>query len=364
MYFQKVEQIQPDGSPKQINYIDAFELDPDTKQIKLKPGIDPEWGFEPIDHIFTTGDTFESLAKQYNVTVDELKAKNKINTLKDFQPGDTVTISKATKFTNFKMKSQGVQKRLNGGFEELDSPQAEQFLGFRLFTFYKKYATQMFLNRFQADMSKKNRWGHVYNWDLGTTTRGYYITGVLGAIKFLKMGTAYMPIMTAEEKAAFKKITTEGIGLMLLALAVGLLFGYDPGDEDRFEKMRQRQEEFGALGWTANHTLYQLITVKRENMAFISPQEWIQYGDVTSIAFGPTVKVYMKILQDFYYITTGDEKALYKSDVGPYPWQQKDEDGTFDYKLWNHLLGLYGIKGKNYDPIHAIKTNEQFENLR
>jgi hypothetical protein len=99
-------------------------------------------------------------------------------------------------------------------------------------------------------------------------------------------------------------------------------------------------------------------------MAFISPQEWIQYGDVTSIAFGPTVKVYMKILQDFYYITTGDEKALYKSDVGPYPWQQKDEDGTFDYKLWNHLLGLYGIKGKNYDPIYAIKTNEQFENLR
>ena len=60
---------------------------------------------------------------------------------------------------------------------------------------------------------------------------------------------------------------------------------------------------------------------------------------------------------------TGDEKGIYKSDVGPYDWQQKDEDGTYDYKLWNDLTGLFGIKGKNYAPIWAIRKNESFENL-
>jgi hypothetical protein len=128
--------------------------------------------------------------------------------------------------------------------------------------------------------------------------------------------------------------------------------------------MREREEEFGKLGWLSNHMLYQLITVRRENAAFVSPEEWLQYGNVTSIAFGPTVKLYLKILGDLYYMATGDEKGVYKSEVGPYPWQMKDEDGTFDYKLWNHLFSLYGIKGKNYDPIQAIKSDEQFQNLR
>ena len=364
MYFQKVDQKQPDGTIKKIDYIDAWEIDQDTKQLKLKEGIDLEWSFEPIEHTFVQGDTFESLAKRYNVTVEELQAKNKVKSLKDFESGNTVIISKAGKFTNLKLKIQGVGKRLNGMMEDLEGPQAEQFLGYRMFTFYKRYATQMFLNRFQADMSKKNRWGHVYNWDLGTTTRGYYIDAVGAAIKFLKHGMAYMPMMTAEEKAAFRKVVTEGMILMIMALAVMFLFGYDPGDEDRFEKMREREDEFGALGWMANHTLYQLITVGRENRAFVSPQEWLQYGDVTSIAFGPTVKLYLKILTDLYYMATGDEKAVYKSDVGPYAWQQKDEDGTYDYKLWNHLFSIYGIKGKNFSPIYAIKNNEAFENLR
>lgn len=364
MYFQKVDQIQADGTTvKQIDYIDAFELGADGK-LKLKEGIDPEWSPEPMDHIFTTGETFETLAKKYNVSVKDLQAKNKIQNLDEFEPGDTVVISKSSKFSNYKLKINGVVKRTNGNMEALDGPQADQFLLFRLFTFYKKYATQMFLNRFQADMSKKNRWGHVYNWDLGTTTRGYYVTGVLGAIKFLKTGMAYLPLMTSEEKAAFRKIATEGVFLLIMALATMFLFGYDPGDEDRFDKMEEREKKYGVFGILSNHMLYQLITVRRENAAFVSPQEWLQYGDVTSIAFGPTVKLYIKILFDLYYMATGDEKAVYKSNVGPYAWQQKDEDGTYDYKIWNHFFSMYGIKGKNRSPIHAIRTNEQFENLR
>ena len=67
----------------------------------------------------------------------------------------------------------------------------------------------------------------------------------------------------------------------------------------------------------------------------------------------------MKILHDFMYMATGSEKARYKQDVGPYSWQEKD-----NYKLWNHLASVFGIKGKNISPIWAIKKAEMFENLK
>jgi hypothetical protein len=58
-------------------------------------------------------------------------------------------------------------------------------------------------------------------------------------------------------------------------------------------------------------------------------------------------------------MATGDDKARYKADVGPYPWQKEG-----DYKLWNHIFSLFGVKGKTYDPAHAIRLAEIFENLK
>ena len=61
---------------------------------------------------------------------------------------------------------------------------------------------------------------------------------------------------------------------------------------------------------------------------------------------------------DLYYMMTGNDRGIYKQETGPYPWQQKDK-----YKLWNHLFGIFGVKGKNIAPIWAIKKNEAFTNL-
>jgi hypothetical protein len=63
-------------------------------------------------------------------------------------------------------------------------------------------------------------------------------------------------------------------------------------------------------------------------------------------------------MADLFHMATGDDSAIYKQDVGPYFWQ---EEG--DYKLWNHIGGIFGVRGKNYDPIHAIKSRETFQNL-
>jgi hypothetical protein len=128
--------------------------------------------------------------------------------------------------------------------------------------------------------------------------------------------------------------------------------------------MKEREKNFGFYGYMGNHILYQLMMVKRENESFIplpmiGLDDWIRFGDTSTIVTGPTIGLYTKILTDMLYMLTGDEKAVYRGDAGPYPWQ---EEGS--YKLWNHLLSIYGIKGKNYDPIAAIKSAEIFENLK
>lgn len=361
MEHKQIEQRNSDGTVSKIRYSQAWELDQDGI-IKLKDGIDPEWGYQNIDHVIEEGDTLESLAKKYSTTVEALRAKNKMSGNADLVVGQELIISRGKLFKDFKLKIQGTGKRLNGLVADADNPQANKYLIYNLFTFYRKFATGMFLNRFQADMSKENRWGEVYDWDMGTTTKGYYITGIQSLIKVIKDYKNAYPLLTAEEKTAVKKMTSEVLMIVVFALVLTFLFGYDPGDEDRFDKMKAREERFGALGWLSNEALYLLLMTKRENEMFLPLagfDEWLDLTESTTIVTGPTLELYMKILHDFYYMATGSERALYKQDVGPYPWQEKGS-----YKLWNHLASIFGLKGKNVSPIWAIKKAEMFENLK
>lgn len=294
------------------------------------------------------------------MTKEELMKKNKLKSEK-INEGTNLIISRNKKFNDMKLKIESAANRLNGLTTDLDSPLAEKYLLYNVWTFSRKFIPGMFLTRFQADMSKSNRWGKVYDWNQDTLTRGFYVEGIIGLKKTLKGLDYAKKYMTPEEKIALRKMLAEGIYLAILSLAVGIIFGYDEGDEDRFEKMRLREERYGAAGWVSNHVLYQLIMVGEENSLFnpaLGYGDWLDYFDTTNIITGPTIAQYMKILNDLYYITTGDEKAAYKQDVGPYAWQ---EEGR--YKLWNHIGGVFGISGKNVSPVWAIKKHETFKNL-
>jgi hypothetical protein len=103
------------------------------------------------------------------------------------------------------------------------------------------------------------------------------------------------------------------------------------------------------------------MMVKSENEMFTPYAGWSQslsLTDKVSIATGPTVNLYVKIVNDLINMATGSDAARYKGDVGPYFWQKEGE-----YKLWQHTFSLFGVKGKFYSPAHAIRTAEQFERI-
>lgn len=360
MYNKYIDQTDAAGNVQKIRYSDAFELD-DKGMIKLKDGIDPEYGVQSINHVYQVGDSLESIAKKYNVTVEDLMKKNDIEDAADVKEGDELIISENALFNDFKLKVQGVGKRLNGLLDQLDTPLASKYLGFRLFTFYRLFSLPMFVHRFQFDTSKENFGGEVYDFNMNTLTKGYYISGLQLMWRTVKTMGKYYPMASDQEKAAFRRMLAEGIYLAMMGLAIGFIFGYDDDDEDRFNKLRQREKDWGALGYMTNHLLYQFISVKSENellVPIVGFDDFMNFINPASLASGPIIGNTLKIMADLFHMATGDDSAIYKQDIGPYFWQ---EEG--DYKLWNHIGGIFGIRGKNYDPIHAIKSRETFQNL-
>jgi LysM repeat protein/GTP cyclohydrolase FolE2 len=365
--FQTVDQIQPDGSTKQIYYYQAFELD-DKNLVKLKDGINPEWGVTKVNHTIVKGDTLESLAKKYHMSVEELAEKNSIKPGTDLTEGDSLVISQNKKFNEVKRRIYSANKKLNGTMSKIDSPMAEKYMLYDIFTFSRKFGTGMFLSRYQMDSSGETLGdrlsGEVWDWDLNETSKGKYISFIRTTLDLIKDFKTYYPLMTVDEKRAAREVIMEGMMLFITGLLVSLLFGYSAGDEDRFKKLKERQERYGVAGWLANHALYQLIMVQRENQSFIpipgvGADEWLDFTETSTIVVGPTLSLYSKILVDLGLILTGSDKAVYKQEVGPYTWQKEGR-----YKIWNHLGSVFGISGKNASPIWAVKKAEMFENLR
>jgi LysM repeat protein len=360
MYNTFVDQVQPDGSTKKIAYATAFEKGADGI-IKLKDGIDLSWNVQPTNHTYKLGESLDDIAKKYNVTVDQIKERNGIKDENDVEDGQEIKISDNKNFFNVKLRVQGLGKRLFGQMDNLDSPQAKQFLGYKLMSFYRGFATGMFLHRWQYDTDPNNRFGETYDWDLNETTQGTYVRALRAIANGFKTRGASFSTMTPEEKQAFVKVTMETLSLVLLGLAVGLLFGYDDDDKERFAKLKEKEKTYGMMGWYANHMLYQVMMLKQENQ-FINPlfgfDQYVSFFDTTTIASAPILGNGVKIIGDLIGYITGDDSAYYKQEIGPYPWQQ---EGSF--KLWNHIGSLFGVKGKNYDPIQAIKARETFTNL-
>ncbi len=236
LHAEKINQNYSDGSKTLINYIDAWEKD-DNGILKLKEGIHPGWNYESVYHIYTKGQKLEDIAKQYNISVEELKAKNQIKSEIQLEDGQEIVIAKSEYFKQFKNKLQGTSRALFGVYDKFGQPEGNKYIMYRMFFFMRKWFTPMFVNRFGMDTSKENFGGARYDWAMGRTTKGYYVEAFQALYKILKSKGADYQYLTDDQKGAMKRVTSEGLVMITTALLASMLFGFDDDDPDKWKKI-------------------------------------------------------------------------------------------------------------------------------
>jgi len=361
MYKQKLKM-----NGKEIKYMNAWEQ-VDGK-LKLKDGIDVRWSNTPIEFVANENDTLDSLATKYNMSVQDLQDSIGSKTIK---PNRQYTINNS-QYKAFRNKFHTVQMKLNGAYDAFDQPEAQRYLAFRFISLMKRYFTTMFVNRFGFSGSIGNARGRM-NYSLGELDEGTYVSVIKSLYRTFKYGTKYWGWMTPEERGAWGKFLMEIGSLAALYLILCPLLGWDPEDEDRFEKLRDRSgalpfpfapgdpdHPFNAGGWAMNHALMLAMGVRSEVETFVPwpglglNNYYQTFTDVSSIGFGPTLKAYKEMFEYLYMEATGDPKARYAKDSGPYSWQK--EGGS---KLMTTFMKSIGFTGSTLDPIQSIKNNPQ-----
>lgn len=307
-------QIEQDvnGQKQMIKYKDAFEVK--DGQLVLKPGIDPTYGRE------------------------------------------------GAKYKQLKNEMRMIQYAMNGAYDKFGQPEGQRYLVFKMFSFLRRFFTTMVTNRLAFSR---------HNPGVMDERTGFYIEAVRAFVRGIQSNGKYFQNLAPSEKAAFRKLFAE-IGIVLLAdFLISVVFGWDPDDDDKYEKLRAKsgdmplpgvaEDEYAFQwgGWFSNHALFQLMQIEAQTQMWMPLPGW-GLKDYTAIlsmepaSVAPTVDLYGKIFDDITNYLTGNDKAYYQRSVGPYTWQQKEE-----LKLWNHLGSIGGFRGQFVSPVTAISKKEQ-----
>jgi LysM repeat protein len=365
MYGQKVDQVLSDGTKKSMRYIEAWEKD-DDGIIRLKKGVHPGWNNLPVYHEYVKGESLEEIAKKYSIPVDELKAKNRIKSEVQLEDGQEIIIAKSELFMGLKNRIQGTSRKLFGTYDDMGQPEGNKLLLYRMFFFMRKWFTPMFTNRFGADLSKENRWGERYDWATGSYGKGFYITAFQTMLKTMKSGFKNYSYLTDKEKSAVRKMSTEGLFTIGLALLGLMLFGFDPDDDDKWKKLRAKsgainEDNYNTYGFLANHMLLLTMGVQAETSAFIplpsvkginfGADDYVKMITQTTSAWYNTVVLYIDIFGDVLDFVTFSEMDRYKRDTGPYSWKREGE-----LKIWGKLGKTVGLTGATGDPVTQMEN--------
>ena len=331
MYHTKVKQ-----GEKTIPWIDAWEVI--DGKIQLKKGVDPTWGIT------------------YNAEGEMLIGE---------------------KFKKERQVIQAVERNLQGAYDQFNQPEAQRYLAFKFVSFLRKYFTTMLVERFGFRGSILNPRARLQP-GLGTLAEGWYVSMARYIFDVFRMGPKRMVFMTPDERRAFLKGGVDIAVISLSLLLQSLVFGWDDDDPDRFKKLREKsgalrgpfvnddEYDFHMGGWLSNHALSLLMQVRSEQNQFLPiPGLGLdEYNQILtdiggSAAFGPTLNTYFNIIQDTYWMTTGNDNAYYKREVGPYEWQQADGS-----KLLNHMAKSVGFTGTTMDPGLSIKNFTTVQGFR
>lgn len=336
MHYTKVNQTL-NGETKEISYINAFEIDPKTKTMTLKPGIDSKW------------------------------AQN------------------GTEFNNVKMKVHEVSGHLQGLYAQEEQGIINRNLGYRSLGALKKYFYKMFMHRFAAsgvsiqDMNTLLNPQERVNLATGTSHLGFYWQNILTLKEIIKSGGVHSMYMTEDEKRGLLMGAFELLKAYALYMAKVLLFmsfGTDPDDKERWSKIKKQagalpspltnekySKDFTMSGWTRAHLLLLVMNIEAEATHFIpAPTMGLKdmYDVMTfsnSIAMTASYEALIDMMGTMYYTITGDEKVDYKKDAGALKVKEKGTN-----KLWFKALKMGGINGKLADPVTSGKNLEGARN--
>jgi LysM repeat protein len=377
---QKVEQKLSNGKTITINYKDAWQLNKETGIAELKPGVDPAWFNKTMYHDFVKGQTLEEIADMYNVTVEELQQRNKVVSAIEFEDGQEIVIAKAEKFKQFRNKFQGVSHRLYGSYDKFAQAEGNMYLPYRMFTFMRKWFIPMLTNRWGSSVEiEDGKWWKPkmkkrYDWMTGKTTIGFYVNAYLGMKELVKSKGKYWSYMPLDQKRDMMRMLSESLFIITAALLASMLFGYDPDDKKRFQKMRERSgawgtDDFRTWGWMQNHMLLLLLGVQAETSAFVplptiagvnlGADDYIKMVTTTTSAFGNTVGLYAKIFEDVAQMIAFNDKAYYSRKEGEYFWQKEGAP-----KVIGHLLKTVGINGNTGQVDKALEGLESAGKLK
>jgi hypothetical protein len=424
LYNTKVNQTQEDGSVKEIDYVDAFEVVDGV--LTLKQGVDVRYAPTATRHGVQPNDTIATIAHKYNTSEETIKtalAGRKVSDILDKVLGyekerseelnahrvpnyDTPTqqqlheielvnqqrqaINKKydsmikdldividnTEFKLTKNKMHQVANDMAGAYARFDQPEAGRYLLFRYISFLRRYFTTMAMKRFGYTGNLKNAAPRL-NPGLGGAQMGFYIEFLKFAKKtILEMGRN-LPYMTAAEKRASLRFATEVVMLVIMAMLPYLVFGFDDEDEDRYAKLKQLSgpmgllglvsddpnREFDVLGYSQLHLLNMVKQVHAENN---------QFNVIPGIGGGLSGYTQLLDLKSIALTPTIGSLNQIIDDIvklvddDPKAYYSRDM-GPYDWqeqgdaKLMNHAAKVFGLNGASLDPAQAIQNFDSFQ---
>lgn len=320
MYNEKSVTQKINGVEKKISYMDAWETV--DGQIKLKEGVDPEWGIG------------------------------------------------GSKFKSFKNRVQGVNNNLNGSFAKFDYAESDRYLAFRFIIAFKRWWIRMFLNRWQFRGNIKNP-RYRFDASVEDTAMGFHLEAIRAIGRGISTRGEYLKYLSPSETAAFRKVFVDIAYMVAYSMLISMFFGFREDDEDKYKKIKERSgpldffgltegDDFNAKGWLTNHALLLTLQLQNETAQWLPVtsaglDSWLDTLKLESVSMKNTTDNYKKIFGGLALMAGNslfgidDSRAYWKQDEGPYLWQKEGQS-----KVLAYFLRSLGMTGKGVDPATGV----------
>lgn len=271
-------------------------------------------------------------------------------------------------YVAFVKRLHGVVNKANGAYDSFNQPLAARYLLYRMIMHLKKFFMEIFMERFKYRWSAEHRMIIPrYDGYTDSVGMGYYVEFLRATKRFFSVYKMNFYNLSDTERQAFNKVMMEG-GLLLLfnTIIIGLLFGWDDDDEDRYAKLRAKSDalplpfvtdnpdrDFKLNGWISNHLLNLALQIEAENDSWIpfpgmGLKDYTEMALLNSAALSATFGRWEDLITTLVDMADGE---VYKRTAGPYEWQTEGK-----YKFWNHLGKLFTFTGTTIEPIKGIET--------